>query len=268
MQRRKSVVDMVRDKSQALAARLGGEDRLRMQTYYDDIVGLEKRLDGLAKNPSAACAIPKPPAMDPSIGGKLDYVQGDTDLNKIFGACWSEETLRGELMTDVLALALQCNITNVASLLITNGQCQMNTRYITGVTTSVHGTGHYDYPMHEEQAKTDGWHVNMFARLGAKLRDAREIDGSPILDHTAMLLFFEAGYGKQPLVEDKDGARRRTSTRFTVPATGSTRTRWTTWPASTLDAPVVSGPTSTWSSTRTAGGSPTRPGSRSPIPRR
>jgi hypothetical protein len=50
------------------------------------------------------------------------------------------------------------------------------------------------------EAVSDGvaWHVGHFGRLVQKLRDTPEIDGSSLLDHSALVLVFEGGWGYDP----------------------------------------------------------------------
>jgi hypothetical protein len=40
------------------------------------------------------------------------------------------------------------------------------------------------------------WHVRHFGRLIQKLRDTPDVDGTSLLDHTAAVLMFEAGWGQ------------------------------------------------------------------------
>ena len=48
------------------------------------------------------------------------------------------------------------------------------------------------------QADCVAWHVGHFARLVQKLRDTPEVDGSSVLDHSALVLVFEGGWGYDP----------------------------------------------------------------------
>ena len=42
------------------------------------------------------------------------------------------------------------------------------------------------------------WHVGHFGRLVQKLRDTIDLDGSSVLDNSALLLMFEGGWGYDP----------------------------------------------------------------------
>ena len=67
----------------------------------------------------------------------------------------------------------------------------------TGVSSDAHETTH-------GRGGLDGvsdmlaWHVSFFARFVEKLRDTQEVDGSSMLDHTAVVLLFEGGKGYDP----------------------------------------------------------------------
>jgi hypothetical protein len=69
----------------------------------------------------------------------------------------------------------------------------------------MHGIGHGSGST-QDVADNVGWHVKHFGRLVAKLRDTREVDGSSLLDHTALLLTFEGGHGFDP-----EGGRNNSS---------------------------------------------------------
>ena len=49
--------------------------------------------------------------------------------------------------------------------------------------------------MQDALADCAAWHVRHYARLVDKLRDTQDIDGTPILDSTAVVLAFEGGWG-------------------------------------------------------------------------
>ena len=68
--------------------------------------------------------------------------------------------------------------------------------------SDIHELGHYGVGGGEVglNAVSDGvaWHVKHWGRLVEKLRDTQELDGSSLLDHTAMVMLFEGGWGFDP----------------------------------------------------------------------
>lgn len=181
--RRTSALDLVRDGTMRLAGdpRLGSEDRARLQRYLEELRALEASIQKIGDAPaSASCAPPAAPAPLPAASGS-----------------YSQEDRRAELMTDYLALALACNHTRVATLQLTWTQCFMSIAPISGRSTDVHEASHAaGTPM--DVAAGIKWHVKHFARLAARLAELKEVDGSSVLDHTALVLFFEGGHGFDP----------------------------------------------------------------------
>src|SRR5262249_8715521 len=71
-----------------------------------------------------------------------------------------------------------------------------------GRNFDLHAMGHGQGDM-GDCADIMAWHVRHFARLASKLRDTYEVDGSRVLDHTAMFMAFEGGNGPY---DGNDGA--------------------------------------------------------------
>jgi len=197
LRRRRSVVDLVADDTERLNLRLGASDRIRMEQHLDELRALEMRLELI--EPTGQCAMLPDPGQDPDIGNAVE--NGDTGGYANNGA-WSDEELRATLMVDLIHMAFTCDQSRVASLMFTYAQCFMNMNPIYGYASDLHEISHYSMGGGEDGANAMAdciaWHVKHWARLIQKLRDTQEIDGTTLLDHTALVLAFEGGVGFDP----------------------------------------------------------------------
>lgn len=194
--RRRSALDTLRMRTSNLLGRLGGEDHVRMQRHFDELKALEDKLDALPPPTTGACELLPDPGDDPAIGsshgtdpeGNLDY-----DAN----AAYSGEDLRAELMMDYVRMAFACDLARVAAVRMTIDQTFLNMLPLSGAASDMHELSH-GAVSDEAHGDAVGWHVKHFARLVAMLRDTQELDGSSMLDNTAIVLCFEGGYGFDP----------------------------------------------------------------------
>jgi hypothetical protein len=90
--RTKSVLDFVLDDISSLQAKVGADDRLRLEAHFDTVRELEKQVD--LGGAAAACSAPAQPADVP-------YGDGDCDAY-------------AKLMIDLVVMALRCDLTRVS----------------------------------------------------------------------------------------------------------------------------------------------------------
>jgi Protein of unknown function (DUF1552) len=203
LERRKSVIDLVRGDTEALVPRLGAADKIRLQRHLDELRDLEKRLGATAPPTTAACVLPADPGDDPEIGGPVENGEQGTGGGYDSNAAYSNEDLRASVMVDLIHFAMACDMSRVANLMFTYAQCFMNMNPIyEGYATDLHEMSHYSMGGGEEGANAvaDGvaWHVRHWAHLMRKLRDTEDFDGTSMLESTAMILCFEGGIGHDP----------------------------------------------------------------------
>lgn len=198
---RKSVVDLVADDASTLIGRLGKADRLRMQRHFDELRALETRLDQIALPDAPACQLLADPGDDPPLGDAIDP-SGGGDYNDYYTNAngYSDEELRATVMTDLIHMAFACDISRVASFMLTYAQCFMNMYTLLAYPSDLHEITHgaiggSEAEMQDALADCAAWHVRHFGRLVQKLRDTEDVDGSSLLDHTALALAFEGGWG-------------------------------------------------------------------------
>jgi len=190
--RRKSVIDLVGGRTERLLADLGSADRQRMQRHLDEIRALENLLDEIP-DVTATCAMLADPGQDPPIGAAQPSAGGnDYDTNQ----SWSDETTRGRVFADLVHMAFVCDLTRSVSLMYTMFQSYLNSFPVTGSAYDTHELGHSGAGT-GTMSRMIAWHVDQFANLIAKLRDAPEGGGS-VLDNSVLVLLHEGGHGYDP----------------------------------------------------------------------
>ena len=199
LRRRRSAVDLVLEDAASLMPRLSTVDRQRLERHFDELRELETRLDQEQPPIEGACELLTHPGDDPEIGGPVE--NGDTG-GYAGGGAYSNEERRAEILTDLVAMAFTCDLTRVASMMYTMAQCFLNANPLFGQPSDLHELGHYGVGggMVGLEAMSDGvaWHVQHFGRLVRKLRDTIDLDGSTVLDNSALTLAFEGGWGYDP----------------------------------------------------------------------
>jgi hypothetical protein len=166
--RRRSVLDFVKSDLSRLDRVLGASDRQRLDAHLSGVRELERQLDlvSAAQTRSAACM---PPAMPPADDGK--YSEASENL-----------------LVDLTAFALKCDLTRYASFMISYAGSSM------GPAPNQHALTHA-----RDRAKTvpmTQLQVGYFARFLGKLSDdtAREADGT-VLDNSLVYLGSELSDG-------------------------------------------------------------------------
>jgi hypothetical protein len=185
LRQRKSVLDFVRTDAAALQARLGPADRRRVQQHLDGIRALELRLESLPPAGAAkACKQPATPSADPAIGDRGNYA-------------YSGEDQRADVLTDLITIAFACDLSRVASFLLTQWKCWMNARTFTGIDSDMHELTHGAGPL-SSVSDSVAFLVRQWGKLVKKLKATAEPEGGTLLDKTALVLLFEGGWGFDP----------------------------------------------------------------------
>jgi hypothetical protein len=190
--RRKSVLDFVRGQMDRLEAspRLGKADRDKLDLHFTSIRDLETKLAQSCKLPDATVATLK--GITPQMLGT------DAGYEKV-----------GPLFVDLVALAIACGYTNVATLMWGGGANQ-NTLGFLGQRLDRHLISHrvvaYDNAAPLDGAKDmlfaiDRWHAQQFGALVSKLAAYEDASGS-ILDNSVVLWTNEISEGAQHSYRD------------------------------------------------------------------
>ena len=163
-QQRLSVLDFVLTDIQGLQPRLNARDNQKLDEYLTAVRELEQRIQQLNEQ---ECL----PGDGPGAGGSFE-----------------DEVAA---MNDIMALALQCDLTRVASFMLGNGGSNRNYNFI-GVSGAHHELSHHgnDADKIEDLTVIDTWEVQQFASLVRQLGEINDADGSRLIDNT--LAFFSS----------------------------------------------------------------------------
>jgi hypothetical protein len=185
---------------------------VRLERHFDEIRALEVRLgtipgDNKPTPPAASgCGLPAKPGADPAV---TLTTAAEAEVG------YAGEEQRAQALTGVLAKALACDLTRVATLQYTCAQCFMNVESLVGVRMDLHELAHLSTIQGGKdvaQAKfmeMYGWHMKHFAALAQQLKTTLGPDGRPMLDNTVMVFVNEGGLGpaegKNPAAHSTDG---------------------------------------------------------------
>ncbi len=176
--KRRSILDFILADANTLADKVGAADRRRLDQHFTEIRELELRLSAVPAVSTASCSSPTGPGTDPALGA-----------TGTFGG-WSNETLRGDLIADMIALALACDLTRAVSLMISYDQSFLKTQDPLGTHADMHATGHSGTA--EQIGVNANWHVGRFAKMVKRLADTPE-GGQSLLDSTVVVMVFAEG---------------------------------------------------------------------------
>ncbi len=181
---RRSVLDTVTEDLNALRANVGAQDQARLDEHFSHLRAIERRLDMPASEDRAACSLPTRP-------GAFE------DKNAA-----GQELLapRLQLMSQLLAMALACDLTRVFALQLTGAVAL--TRYpIAGFDQDQHQLTHDepgDQPLVHQSILQNMEH---FGTLVSALSGIPEGTGS-LLDHCAILATSECAEGRSHAQKD------------------------------------------------------------------
>ena len=188
---RKNVLDFVQEDFKRLHGKLGTADQQRLDKHAQLIVDFQNQL-----TVGAFCAKPGEPAFS------------DTDLKSA-----SKFPAIGKAHMDLLALALSCDITRVGTLQW--GSAQAGTVFESFIDANWddipdkyhHGISHAAVPSSTANPTTsqqsalnkltliNTWFAEQLAYLGTRLAELDDVDGTKVLDNTAILWVSEVSEG-------------------------------------------------------------------------
>src|SRR5262249_49399799 len=139
--------------AQRLTRDLNASDKVRVDQHFTEIRALETSIQaaiaGSGTGSGGSCG-PATAPVDPPVGP-----------NAFSG--WSNETLRGQMMADMIAYALACDLTRVASWMMSFEQIQMGNAI--DQTSQMHDDSHNAQARPANIAANCNWHATLFARL-------------------------------------------------------------------------------------------------------
>ncbi len=159
-----SILDYVSSDAARLRLAIGPQDNLKVAEYFEAIRDIERRIRKAEDQQANEL-----PVVEQPIGIPTNYAEHAT------------------LMMDLLALALQTDLTRISTFML--GKEVSNRAYPEiGVSDSHHPASHHqdDPAKLERLAKINAYHVEQFAHLAKHLAATPEGDGT-MLDHTLLL---------------------------------------------------------------------------------
>jgi hypothetical protein len=168
MERKQSVLDVVREDFQDLNTSLGKQDQIRMDEHLASVRDLERSIASLPPEYAKVS--------EPEIGGDVK------DYPRI-----------AKLQSDLLVHALASRQTRVATYMLTKCQSLVRLPWLGYTTLRHHDYTHTNSESPQAQRILRDicrWHVEEFAYLLARLRSIREGDAT-LLDHCCLLYIHE-----------------------------------------------------------------------------
>lgn len=176
---RKSVLDAVSDSYTALAARLGSDDKAKIDMHLSNIRDLEVRLTTPGATVGGSCAKP----MDP---GKLDFMNND-----------NFPTI-GKLQMDLMVMAFACDLTRVGTIQWENSVGDVRFTWLgTGITRGHHDMSHDGDSVAqtvEWLTQINVWYSQQLAYFLGQLKKIPEGSGT-MLDNTLVFWCNELARG-------------------------------------------------------------------------
>ncbi|MES1204410.1 MAG: DUF1552 domain-containing protein [Pseudomonadota bacterium] len=178
---RKSILDAVRMDITRLQGRVGAADKHRLDQHLTNIRSIEQRIS------SATGAGPLPASCGTQTRPKA---VGDTRSNE-------DLVLRNQLMSDLIATALACDLTRIFSVQFSGSVGSTIFSQADPTITS----GHHDLTHNEggdqpQVQKTDIFTMQQLAYLLTKLKATADSDGKTLLDNVAILGSSDVADGK------------------------------------------------------------------------
>jgi hypothetical protein len=177
-----SVLDAVRADAQSLQAKLGASDRERLEQYLTAVRELEGRIGGSGQ----------PTAGDPGTFDPGGQVSSGCQPGSAPSAQLSYEQ-HVAAMYEVIALAFQCDLTRVATLLLGEAECDFVFRSL-GQSDVWHEDVSHGMP--NEHNAVIRWHLGEFAKFVTRLKSMVEPGGKTVLEQSA--LFFGSDVSDGP----------------------------------------------------------------------
>jgi hypothetical protein len=164
LQRDRSILDMLTEHTARLSTRLGPADHAKFEEYLDSVRDVERRIQMAEEQGSREL-----PVVDQPLGIPTDYAE------------------HAELMTDLLLLAYQTDLTRVSTFML-GREISARAYPEIGVADSHHPLSHHsnDIPKLERLHKVNEYHFRQFARLVDKLSLLPEGEGT-MLDNSLFL---------------------------------------------------------------------------------
>ena len=177
--RTKSILDAVQAQYTTLAAKLGSDDRAKLQAHLDMIRQAENSLTAVTTNGGSSCVMPaKPMASGNMVTGQTQSSTGvivtETDIPQ-----------KGQIMTDLMVAALACDMTRVATMQWADSEAKFLMNFAPLNLPDYHHAYQHEHGFNPDALnKIYNWYAGNFAYLLQKMAAVQEADGTTLLDNT------------------------------------------------------------------------------------
>jgi hypothetical protein len=187
--RRTSVLDNAVAELGALKARLGAEDRVKLETHTAALEDIEMRLgtvSGDCTPPPRPTVMASPPVEANASGMEVINAANDTDFPVATAA-----------NLDIIAGAFACDVTRVASLIFCPSRSDVVMTWL-NFNESHHEVSHYGAPTTNDRdnklTRMNQWYAEQISNFVTKLKSIPEGDGT-LFDNTLIVWVNELGEG-------------------------------------------------------------------------
>jgi hypothetical protein len=165
---RQSILDAVSSQAQSLKPKLDQSDAQKLDQYFTSVRELETQL--AAGGPSASCAGQRPAAF----------------------ASPPDWRVQAKVMSDLMVLALQCDLTRSISFLVGPGHCGHIYNFLPGIADAHHSYSHHNGDPVKLAALTTivTWEMSVYAQFLQSLKNIPEGSGT-LLDASIVVLTSE-----------------------------------------------------------------------------
>jgi hypothetical protein len=191
----KSILDGVKDDYERISAKLGSEDRAKLEAHLAVIRDIELGLDQMV---SETCSAPT--SVDPTPGYYDDPVaegisRGDIDGGNTAITTGAKVPIKGKVMTDLLVAALTCDLTRVGTMQWSDGEAKFMLGFLkdsNGESLKDHHHGYQHDRGFQPQALELIYHfyAENLAYLLERLDSVQESNGT-LLDNSLVLAVSE-----------------------------------------------------------------------------
>ena len=170
----RSILDEVRQDSQALKPRVSHGDSVKLEEYFESIRDIEKRIERAGREERLEGW--RPTLAQPDMPRPQNGLPQDVP-----------EHMR--LMLDLIVLGFQMDKTRIATLMLNNDLSQMNFKFLDGVKGALHLDLTHNGKAADKEAmylKTNQFHAEQFAYIVQRMKNIREGD-STLLDNSLLM---------------------------------------------------------------------------------
>ena len=168
---RTSVLDSALEDANLLRGRLGTTDQRKLDEYLTAVREVELRVSSMTE---PVCEVPDRPADGLDVTAKID------------------------VMSDLQAIALQCDLTRVMTFMMANAGSNRSYPHL-GIGDGHHAISHHDSNEENYRKLTliDQWEMERFAYFLGRLKGIESPDGTTLLDSCAIYLSSEISDGNR-----------------------------------------------------------------------